>query len=185
MKDSLLLFSNFLRNPKETGAIMASSKYLTKEIIKNIDFEKSKNIVELGPGLGTFTRVILKRSKPDSRIFCFDVNKSFCDYLSKNINDSRIRIINAGADSIKENLKGFNASKADCIISGLPFRNFSEHKKRKIIKEVKSSLGREGRFVLFQYTNGISKLLESNFGRVQRTFVPLNVPPSFVYVCEK
>ena len=71
MNDSLLLLSSFIKKPKETGAVAPSSKSLTKEIIKNIDFKSSRNIVELGPGLGTFTKAILKRANLTTKLFCF------------------------------------------------------------------------------------------------------------------
>ena len=185
MNDSLLLLSNFIRNPKEVGAVAPSSKFLTKEIIKNINFKASKNIVELGPGLGTFTKMILKKSKPSTRLFCFEVNKKFCSYLVKNIVDERMTIIRAGAEKISSNLKKLKIKEADCVVSGLPFLNFSEAKKRRILEEVKNSLSDNGRFVLFQYKNELGKLLESYFSRVSRTFVPLNIPPAFVYICGK
>lgn len=184
MRDSLLLLSNFVKNPKEVGAIIPSSRFLANEIILNIDFKKSKNIIELGPGIGTFTREILKKARADTKIFCFEVNNKFCNYLNKNIIDKRLIVINAGAEKISNKLKKFSIGKADCIVSGLPFLNFSTIKKRRIIKEVKNSLCDNGKFVLFQYTNGLGKMLELYFDEVNRSFVPLNVPPAFVYVCE-
>ena len=185
MNDSLLLLSNFIKNPKETGAVAPSSRFLTKEIIKNINFKTSKNIVEFGPGLGTFTKPILKKAKPSTRLLCFEVNKKFCIYLAKNIIDKRIIVIRAGAENIRSNLKKFGIKEADCVVSGLPFLNFPESQKRKILEEVKNSLSDNGRFVLFQYTKGFGRLLESYFSKVSRTFVPINIPPAFVYVCGK
>lgn len=129
--------------------------------------------------------MILKKSGKDARIFCFEINKKFCRHLEENITDERVIIINARAEKINENLKKFKVQKADCIISGLPFLNFSEPKKRKIIEEVKNSLNGNGKFILFQYTNGLGRLLESYFGKVERKFISLNIPPSFVYVCWK
>ena len=185
MNDSLLLLSNFVRNPKEVGAVVPSSKFLTNEIIKNIDFEKSKYIVEQGPGLGTMTKLILKKVNQNTTLFCFEVNKKFCNYLSKNIHDKRVKIIRASAEEMSVALRKFDISKVDCIISGIPFSYFPKKKKEKIIQEIKNSLNDNGRFILYQYTNGLSRMLESYFNKVDRKFVAFNVPPSFVYVCEK
>ena len=185
MKDSLLLLSNFVKNPKEVGAIAPSSRFLTNEMLKGIDFKSSKNIVELGPGLGTFTKVILKKSDKNAKIICFEVNKRFCGYLAGKISDERLRIINSGAEKLSSSLKKLNIEEADYIVSGLPFRNFSEQKKKRILREVKNSLSVNGKFILFQYTNGLNKLLESYFAKVERRFVPLNMPPAFVYICGK
>lgn len=185
MKDSLMMLANFLKNPKQTGSIAQSSKFLTREIVKNVDFKSSKCKVELGPGIGTFTKAILKKASPDAKIVCFELNKTFCSYLSRNFKDKRLIVVNAGADKIKNNLRKFNIKEADCIISGLPFRNFSDKDKKKILKEIKDSLSYKGRFILFQYTNNLSKMLKWHFHKVSRKFVPLNIPPAFVYVCGK
>ena len=185
MKDSLLLLSSFIKKPKETGAVAPSSKFLTKEIIKNIDFGASGNIVELGPGIGTFTKAILERANQNANLFCFEVNKKFCSHLKKSIADKRLVVVNASAEKISHSLKMLNVKKADCIISGLPFLNFSDSKKNIILKEAENSLSENGRFILFQYTNGLSNLLQSYFSKVDRRFIPLNIPPAFVYICEK
>lgn len=184
MKDSLLLLSNFIKNPKQIGAVAPSSRFLTREIVGSIG-KNSKNIVELGPGVGTFTKAILKKARLDAKLLCFEVNRNFCSHLKQSIVDERFEVINAGAEKIKENLKKFGIEKADCIVSGLPFRNFSEAKKSRILDEVETSLSGNGRFVLFQYTNGLNKMLDVRFANVKRKFISLNVPPAFVYVCEK
>ena len=185
MKDSLLLLSHFIKKPREVGAVAPSSRFLTNEILKGIDFKNSKNIVELGPGLGTFTKAILRKSSPKTRLFCFEINKKFCDHLERNIIDERLTIINSGAEKISKNIKKFKIENADCIISGLPFLNFSDSKKRKILQEIRCSLDNQGKFVLFQYTNGLGKLLKNYFAKVEKRFVPFNIPPAFVYICGK
>ena len=185
MNDSLLMLSSFMKKPKEIGAIAPSSKFLTNEIIKSIDFSNSDCIVELGPGLGTFTKPLLKKANPKTKLLCFEINKKFCSYMKKNIYDKRLFLINSGAESIGLNLRKFGIKKADCIVSGLPFNNFSNAKKKRILMEVKNSLKDNGRFVLFQYTNGLNSMLKSHFKKVRRKFIPINVPPSFVYVCIK
>src|SRR3989344_6962826 len=120
MKDSLMMLANFLKDPKQTGSIAQSSKFLTREIIRSIDFKNSMNIIELGPGMGTFTKAVLEKSGPNAKIVCFEINKKFCRYLKQKFNDRRMIVVNAGADTINENLKKLNIREADCIISGLP-----------------------------------------------------------------
>ncbi|MBI3026730.1 methyltransferase domain-containing protein [Candidatus Woesearchaeota archaeon] len=185
MKDSLLHLSTFLKNPKEVGAVAPSSKFLTKEVISSIEFKSLNTIVELGPGTGTFTRAILEKAEPDTRVLCFEVNKKFCRYLSNNIKDRRLTVVNSGAERLGIVLQKFKIKNVGCIVSGLPFFNFSDKKKRKILNEARDSLNKQGRFILFQYTNGLSDMLKSCFAKVNRKFVPVNVPPSFVYICEK
>lgn len=185
MNESLMLFSDFVRHPRRVGALVPSSEFLTKEIVKRIDFQLCRNIVELGPGVGTFTKAIIKKSADDSRLFCFEVNKKFCLYLEQAIPDKRLVVINSGAEKMLSGLKQYGLKRVDCIVSGLPFKNFSVQKRKKILREIRMSLNGKGRFILFQYTNGLEKMLENYFGKVSRKFVALNIPPCFVYICEK
>ena len=184
VKDSLSMLLNFLKNPKETGAIAVSSKYLTNEIIKNIDFKNSRCIVELGSGLGTVTKSILRNANPNAKVVCFEINERFCAHISKNCFDRRLIVINADAGKIREKLNELQLSKADCIVSCLPFINLSKAKRKKIISGAKDALKEGGRFILYQYSNNLGKMLDLHFSKVKRTFVPFNLPPCFVYVCE-
>ena len=183
MKDSSLFLSSFIKDPTQVGAIAPSSRFLTREIIKNIDFSSSKNIVELGPGLGTFTKAILRKANTDARLVCFEVNASFRGYLAKNLADKRMHVTSESAEKLSSTLKKLKI-KANCIVSGLPFKNFPLQKRKKILGEIRDSLGKNARFILLQYTNDLRPLLDSYFKKVSRSFVPLNMPPAFVFVCE-
>jgi len=174
-----------MKNPKEIGAIAPSSKFLTEEIMKQIDFEEAKIIVELGPGSGAFTKEIVKRLGSDARLICFEVNKKFCSHIIRSMDDERVTVVNAGAEKMQDYLKKLGIEEADYIVSGLPFRNFPIPKKKKILDSASKSLTEGGKFVLFQYTNSLGELLAKYFAKVERKFVALNVPPSFVYSCGK
>ena len=178
-----MLLSNFLKNPKQVGSIAPSSRFLAREMLKSANLENAKNIIELGPGSGAFTKGILSKMNDNSRLLCFEVNKEFCSHLRKTIKDSRISLVNSRAEDMKKEMEKIGMKKADCIISGLPFRNFSKEKRNEILNEVKSSLSKDGKFVLFQYTNAMDDDLRSNFGNVEKKFILLNVPPAFVYRC--
>ena len=185
MNDTITLFRHFMSNPKEVGAVMPSSSSLSREILLRAGLKSAANIVELGPGLGAFTKGILMKSGKNSNVFCFEVNKRFCSYLSKKFKGSRIQIINAGAENLEKELLKKGVKKADCIISGLPFRNFSGKMQNRILGGASKMLSQEGVFVLFQYTTGLENALKMHFSKVERSFVALNMPPAFVYICKK
>ena len=185
MDDKILFFSSFLKYPKEIGSVAPSSKFLAKEILKNVDFKNAKYIAEYGPGTGCITKEILKRASKDARILCFEINKKFCSHLRKNIKDERLIIINDSAESIKKNLKKFGIPKIDYVISGLPFSTLPKNKKYSIIKETRNTLKSDGKFVIYQILNNLKKHLHKYFSNISIKFVALNIPPSFVYVCEK
>ncbi|MCH8014471.1 MAG: hypothetical protein IH823_06745 [Candidatus Dadabacteria bacterium] len=77
-------------------------------IIKNIDFSKTKCVVEFGPGIGTVTKVILKNLNQDAKLICFESNFEFCTFLDKNLNDSRLVVINDSAEKLDFYFEKFN-----------------------------------------------------------------------------
>lgn len=185
MDQRLLFLSSFIRYPKEIGSVMPSSKFLVNELMKNIDFDNAKCIVEYGPGTGSITSEILKKSRKDAKILCFEINRKFCNYLRKNIGDKRLTVINDSAENIKKYLKKFGISKVDCIVSGLPFSTLSDNKKSRIINETKGTLKSSGKFVVYQFLNSFKRHLNNYFSKISTKFVALNIPPCFVYICEK
>ncbi|MEK6983641.1 MAG: rRNA adenine N-6-methyltransferase family protein [Nanoarchaeota archaeon] len=185
MYSKILFFSSFLKYPKEIGSVVPSSKFLTDEILKNIDFKNARFIAEYGPGTGCITVEILKRARKDAKVLCFEINKKFCTYLGKKVKDKRLIIINDSAENIKKHLKKFNIPKIDYIISGLPFSALHASKKRAIIGETRDTLTNDGKFVVYQFLNSFKKYLCSYFPKISMKFVPLNIPPCFVYICEK
>ena len=185
MKDKLLFFSTFVKYPKEICSVVPSSKFLINEVLKNIDFENARYIAEYGPGTGRITTEILKKARKDAKILCFEVNKKFCGYLRRKIKDKRLIIINDSAENIKKYFKRFNIPKIDYIISGLPFSVLPDNEKLIIIEETKNMLRKYGKFVVYQYLNNFKKYLYNYFSNISTKFVPLNIPPCFVYVCEK
>lgn len=185
MKSQLIFLSNFIRHPKETASIMPSSKFLREEIIKNINFENVRCIVEYGPGTGPITEEILKRSDKSTKIICFEKNKTFCNYLSNNLPDERLIIINDGAENIEQYLNELNIKEVDYVISGLPFSLIPETLKHEIIQQTKLKLRKNGKFIVYQNSNHIKKYLKKYFNRISLNFEVLNVPPNFIHVCEK
>jgi len=183
--EKLLFFSTFIRYPKEIGSVIPSSRFLVNELMKSIDFKTAECIVEYGPGTGTITHELLKRAKKDARLLCFETNRKFCNYLRKNIKDDRLTVINDSAENIKKHVKVSGISKVDYIISGLPFSTLPVGKRSVIIEEAKGTLKTEGKFVVYQFLSSFKKSIGSYFSRISTKFVPLNIPPCFVFVCEK
>ena len=185
MDEKILFFSNFLKYPKEIGSIVPSSRFLINELLKNINFENASAIVEYGPGTGCITAEILKRARWDAKLLCFETNKKFCRYLRNKIKDERLIIVNDSAENVNIYLKKFKIREIDCVISGLPFSMLPDYTKNIIINETKNTLKSNGKFVIYQFLNNIGKYLCSYFSKISTRFVPLNLPPCFVYICEK
>lgn len=185
MDEKMLFFKSFLEHPKQIGSVIPSSKFLIKELLKNVDFRNSTCIVEYGPGTGCITQEILKKARKDARVFCFEINRELCKYLQDNITDERLTIINDSAENIKKHLKRHNLSRVDYVISGMPFSTVPRATKYRIIQETKNSLNKNGKFVIYQFLNNFKKHLYGYFPKVSTKWIPLNIPPCFVYICER
>lgn len=176
-------FREFLKDRKMVGSIIPSSAALVKQLIKPINFEDAKCIVELGPGNGCVTREILKRMRPDAKLLTFELNKPFCDKL-ESWGDQRMIVIHDSAHKIEEYLAKYGYTKADYIVSSLPLTNIPGKIKINIINGVVQTLKPGGTFTQFQYYKTAEKLLRKKFKRVSIRFTPLNIPPAFVYICQ-
>lgn len=164
------------------GALSPSTRFLGEKMLENIDFEKVTTIVELGPGTGVFTDMILQRMKSDGKLFVFELNDSFCKALQKRISDQRTQIIHDSAEFIS---KYTNGVQIDVIISSLPLMVFHEELRKKVISEAYNNLDKNGKYIQFQYSLQSKKLLETTFKKVSIRFTMKNFPPAFVYTCLK
>ena len=162
--------SEFLKHPKQVGAVAESSPFLARKMVRQIG--GAANIVEFGPGTGAVTKEILRHLPKDGKLTCFEINPSFCEQL-KTINDPRLKVIN---DDVKN--CGRYVDNLDCIVSSLPLAAFDESEKEKVL----ALSGKSRTYVQFQYHPFLKSKLKRYFRDVKIKFVPLNIPPAFVYV---
>jgi len=101
---------------------MPSSRFLVGDIIKRVDWDRAKVIVEYGAGTGTFTKAILQRMRPDARLIALEINPDFYQFLTSSLDDPRLHISHESAADIDTVLADLGYSHADCVISGIPFK---------------------------------------------------------------
>ena len=165
------------------GAVAPSSKFLGQRMLENVDFSSDKIIVELGPGTGVFTDLIIARMAEDAQLFVFELNDNFYNSLNDRINDPRVKIIHDSAEHIMEYLN--KDTRADVVISSLPLMIFSEELRNSVVQESFDCLKEEGKYIQFQYSKQSKKLLQSKYADVSIKFTVKNFPPAFVYTCLK
>lgn len=178
----------FMKERKQVGAVAPSSKHLCKRMCKYIDFEKVKVIVELGPGTGVVTRELISRMNKDTLLFVLETNETFYLELKEEFkNLPNVQLYNQSAENIIGVLKENNLTEAsvDTVVSSLPLTVIPKNIVDKIVINSKKSLKENGQYIQFQYSLNAKKLLKKTFKNVKINFVPINVPPAFVYVCNK
>lgn len=179
-------FREGIKNIKTVGTISRSSKFLCKGAIKHVDFAQAKTIVELGAGDGVITKHILNSMQPGAKLLAFEVNEKFCDLMRQRFaDDQRLHVVEDSAEKIGEYLESVGETKADYIISAIPFVALPKELGRKIVSEAHKHLKKGGLYIQIHYSLLAKNLYEEAFGNVDVNFVALNVPPAFVMVSEK
>lgn len=180
LQERLLFLQKFLAAPLSTGSIVPSSRHLTREMLRAIDWERSRQVAELGAGTGVFTREIRRRRDPDCQVYIFERDETLRQRLQREIPDFSFH---PDACDIHLLPREDPAPLLDGIISGLPFANFPPLLRDRILDNIHAALKPDGTFVAFQYSLRLKERLQQRFRRVTTTLVPLNVPPAFVHVC--
>ena len=173
----------FFKERQVVGAVSPSTRFLGEKMIENVDFESSNLIVELGPGTGVFTDLIIDRMNDDARLLIFELNDSFYNSLNERIKDPRVKVIHDSAEFIAKYLN--EDERPDCVISSLPLMVFPEKLRNSIVKSSYDVLKPNGYYMQFQYSLQSKKLLESIYKKVTVKFTLKNFPPAFVYTCQK
>ncbi|SHE89100.1 Phospholipid N-methyltransferase [Seinonella peptonophila] len=174
--------SRFLQNPKKIGSVTPSSRFLVEALLDPVDWAKVKTIVELGAGTGVLTRKIARRIRDDSHVYIFEQDSKLAQALKARY-PQMIHCSDAKQLSFELEMNGVH--QVDCIISSLPFANFSMKERVILLKGIQQVLAQKGVFIAYQYSLQMRGLFEEYFPHVDTRFIPFNLPPSFVYICRK
>lgn len=170
----------FFKNWKEVGALAPTSRFVARRMLKNIDFNGAKVIVELGAGMGRpITREILRRMGPDARLMAFEINPEFCAELER-MGDARLIVINDSAANLERRLGGIVP---DHVVSSIPLSTLRDDVRDDVLRQIKEALRPGGSFVQVQYSWSSNGAIRSYFNDVRRGIESLNLPPAIIYEC--
>lgn len=182
----ITFLTEFIKHPKNTGAIAPSSNILSKKMVDAINFEKAKYIVELGPGTGSFTREIMKRKKVETIFILIEVNEVFFKKLQKQFEgDASVIVIHGSAENIQKYMKELQIEKVDYILSGLPFTSLPKEVSLRILQNVMEALQESGEFITFQYSLVKKECIQAFFPEISLKKVWFNFPPAYVFSCRR
>src|SRR2546427_10813015 len=80
---------NFVKHPNMVGWMLPSSPFVVDDVLKQVDWDNARVIVEYGPGVGTFTTKVLERMRPDATLVALEINSDFIRYLNQSVHDPR------------------------------------------------------------------------------------------------
>lgn len=180
VKERLSFLFQYLRNPKEVGAVLPSSTAAADMMTREIT-PASAPVLELGPGTGSFTRAILRRGVRPSDLTLVETNNEFCGLLQSEFRGTRVLCMNAA--DIGPEL--FGGRQVGAVVSGVPFLLVKPDETMAILSAVFDVM-RPGA-ALYQVTYGftvpfprqVMRALDLQATLVGRTL--LNAPPASCY----
>ena len=175
----------FLRNPKEVGSVIPSSRFLTRRVLECGAVDKARMIVELGPGTGVFTGEILKRMRPNAKLVAVEINPTFVRMLRSNYLDPRLSVYEGSASDLEKALIEAGTSQADLVVSGIPFSTLARETRRATLEAARRVLGAGGYFVAYQVRSHVRRFAEPVFGPGETHREFLNLPPMRIYVWQR
>jgi len=169
---------------KNIGAIAPSSRFLAKNILKDIPFKDNQVILEFGPGNGAITKQILKRLPASSVLISLEINEQFFEHCkSKFASYDNFKIYSHSAVEFDTVLKTLSLNKVDHLISSLPLAILPKQDLNDLFEKIPSHINDKGSFVQYQYSLNKYSFLKRFFNTVKLDFTLVNIPPAFVYKC--
>lgn len=177
----------FLREPLRVGAPWPSSRALARAVVDACRFPPHATVVELGPGTGAFTELLLQRLDQRGRLLAIEINSANVELLRRRF--PHCRIIHDSAENLLAHLHG---QRCDCIVSGLAWANMLPGLQDRIFSAICRGLSPSGQFVAFAYIHArwapttlrFRRLLFEHFARVETSpIIWQNLPPAYVYSC--
>lgn len=182
MTNRVAFLNKFIRNPREIGSITPSSSFLTNKMLSGLPWWQMDTIVELGAGTGVFTQYIAEHKTASCQVLVIERDFPMRKWLRETHPSFHY---GCKAEKLEWYLHRHTLPPVDCIISGLPFAAFPELLRHELISASHRALKPGGIFIAFQYSLQMRKTLKTYFPQVGIDFVPLNIPPAFVYFCQK
>ena len=178
-------FRGFLRNPREVGSVIPSSRFLTRRVLDLGRVERARTIIELGPGTGVLTGEVLRRIRTDAKLVAVEISADFVRLLRNAYPDPRLSIYEGSSADLEKALIEAGASQADLVVSGIPFSTLARSTRRATLEAARRVLAPGGRFVAYQFRGHVRRFADPVFGpgEVWREF--LNLPPMRIYVWQR
>ena len=192
-------FRESLKSLSVTASIFPSSRFLASALLRPIDFDRARIIVELGMGTGAITTEILRRMAPGSVLLAIELNPAFIAHVRSKVHDSRFIAISGRAERLGSILSQKGVRRVDAIVSSLGLTSMAHDQRSSIVRQAAEHLGKDGVLTQFQYLTaggkpnwaralGLKRFAEEKFLReyfreVHSERVIWNLPPARVYTC--
>lgn len=203
MKHYLEFFRQFRQRYRTTGAIAPSSRFLAKAMTWPMRQSTTpRRILEVGPGTGPVTSVLIRYLQPGDRLDLVEINDVFADMLRKRFEtDESWKRVASQCEVHQQPLQEFSSDQPyQYVISGLPMNNFEPELVSELLKTMFDLMCDGAVLSYFEYiyirsikclvTRGDDKTRIRGIDRVvaewqekyrfERNWVFANLPPAWV-----
>ena len=185
LADEARFIKRWLDNPKATGAVSPSGRFLARAMASYVNADAPGPIIELGPGTGPVTEALLERGVAQERLILVEYDASFCKLLARRF--PKARIVQGDAYRLAETLRPVLREPAACIVSSLPLLTRPERGRLNLLREAFELMRPDGAFI--QFTYGLAspvplatRMSGFHFRAHASHNVWLNLPPARVWV---
>ena len=152
-------------------------------------------VIEFGPGTGVMTRELLDVLAPDGTLLAFEISPTFVTYLRESIDDPRLRVVPAGAETAATELARRDIGEVDGVVSSLGIGMMHADEADAIFRPLLPALGSGGAITQFQYVHrmrmhggrveafDVGDFMGRYFHSVESSLVLMNLPPAYVITC--
>jgi phosphatidylethanolamine/phosphatidyl-N-methylethanolamine N-methyltransferase len=181
---SLAFFRQFLRHPRLIGSVIPSSRFLARRLADVVDRERAHTMVELGPGTGAVTRVLLESLPQHGRLLAIEIDDEFVSVL-RDDPDPRLVVHPGSAMHMLDALQMYGLPQPEVVISGIPFSTMPAEMGRTILQQVWGGLRPGGIFVAYQISAEVARLGRTLIGEPSVQMELRNVPPIRIFSWRK
>ena len=147
---STLTYLRSILSDKDVATVAPTSAATVKKVCSRMNLASADYVVEFGPGTGVFTEQILASLPQDGKLIAIEKNEHLAQRLTEKISDPRLVVIHESAENICAIANQLGITKVDYVVSGIPLTFFTPELKSKIIREVRTLLKPEGKFIIYQ-----------------------------------
>lgn len=158
--ESLLFLQGFFKNPQRVGSVIPSSRFLAAKMIQSVPWNEVKAVAELGSGTGAITRFMKEQLNKSTKVLLFERDQKMRNNLKIEYPDF---VCHSNACQLVKKMHQNEIDQFDCIISGLPFFNFTSEMRETLLNQITKALKPGGIFVAFQYSLQMKKNLQKNW----------------------
>jgi len=186
-------FWQWIRSPKEVGAIFPSSSSLAQAMAAQVPICNDGTVLELGAGTGAITKALLQAGIRSDQLMVMEKNPSMADTLHQRfpnlcILQKDVTRLSRAVHDARAIYDKREPQPIKTIVSGLPMLLFDSRKQYVILRQAFSLLAPGGFFIQFTYgpTPPVSRQVLARLGiKAKRAaFIWRNTPPAAVWKLE-